>query len=217
MHCKISSKIFAFISESDGSNCYLLKGKKEMALIDSSTPNNNQQILEWLSSLGTKPSEVSLVLHTHGHADHFGNDSEFPKAAIAMHEADAMAVNRQDIDVSCSHFFFGISFPNIKKFLSPKHPIDLGGIRLKVLETPGHTAGSICFFLEKEKTLFSGDTLFVKGIGRADFPGGDSEMLEKSLFSLQKLKIKVLLPGHGEILKGEKENKKNIEACLKMV
>ena len=217
MHCKISPGIFAFVSESDGSNCFLLKGKKHIAIVDSSTPGNSQQILEWLSSLSLKPADITLILHTHCHADHFGNDSLFPKAKIAMQANDASAINRQDKDVACTHFFFGTIFPKVTEFLSGKKTIDLGGIKLRVLETPGHTSGSICFFEQSKGILFSGDTLFAGSIGRADLPGGDAELLQQSLLSLSRLKIKLLLPGHGEILKGEKENKANIDAALKIV
>ncbi len=217
MHCKISPQIFAFISESNGSNCFLLKGKKHLALIDSSTPDNRLAIIEWLSSLDLKPTGITLILHTHCHADHFGNDKEFPNAKIAMHPNDASAINRQDNDVTCAHLFLGVHFPKVSESFSAKKSIDLGGIKLRVLETPGHTSGGVCFFLEKEKILFSGDTLFAGSIGRTDLPGGDPELLQESLLLLSRLKIKLLLPGHGQLLKGEKENRRNINAALKML
>ena len=83
-------------------------------------------------------------------------------------------------------------------------------ISLKVIHTPGHSQGSICFYQEKEKILFSGDTLFASAIGRTDLPGGDQNQLIKSikekLFTLP-LETKVF-PGHGPstTIKTEKEN-----------
>ena len=214
---KTSNSLFALISASEGSNCYLLLGKKQAALIDPGTASNREELLALLKKAGIAPEKISLILHTHGHADHFGADFLFPKAAVAMGKSDALSVNRKDIGVTCSHFFLGIQFPKVSKFLSDSEKIDLGGITLKVIESPGHTAGGVCFFEEKEGWLFSGDTLFSGGVGRVDLPGGDSERLRESLFRLQKLRVKLLLPGHGWLVEGENCNKRNLIAALESV
>ncbi|MCX6798595.1 MAG: MBL fold metallo-hydrolase [Candidatus Diapherotrites archaeon] len=211
---KISRELFALVSESEGSNCFLLKGSRIAALIDPGTASNREQLLGLLKSAGLRQEDIRLILHTHGHADHFGADFLFPRAEVVMHKSDALAVNSRDADVSCSSFFLGVQFPEIKKFLSGKQIIDLGGIKLRVIETPGHTRGSVCFFEEKQGWLFSGDTLFVAGSGRADLPGGDAEALAESLFRLQKLKIALLLPGHGGILRGAEKNRQNVDLAL---
>jgi glyoxylase-like metal-dependent hydrolase (beta-lactamase superfamily II) len=70
---------------------------------------------------------------------------------------------------------------------------------MKVLETPGHTPGSVCLYLEKEGILFSGDTLFCMGYGRTDLPGGNTAQLIASLEHLFSLPPATrVLPGHGE-------------------
>ena len=75
----------------------------------------------------------------------------------------------------------------------------IGDIELKAIATPGHTPGGLCWFSEGEKVLFSGDTLFAGTIGRTDLPGGDYDVLMKSV--LEKLMTlpedTMVLPGHG--------------------
>lgn len=77
--------------------------------------------------------------------------------------------------------------------------IDLGEHRLRVIDTPGHTSGSISLYDEVTKSLFSGDTLFQMGVGRTDFPTGSYEELAGSLIKLSNIEIKSLYPGHGNI------------------
>ncbi len=80
---------------------------------------------------------------------------------------------------------------------------------LKVIHTPGHSAGSVCFYAENDKFLISGDTLFLESVGRTDFPSGSQVELEKSI--INKLYIlpddTMVLPGHGfhTTIKHEKE------------
>jgi glyoxylase-like metal-dependent hydrolase (beta-lactamase superfamily II) len=83
---------------------------------------------------------------------------------------------------------------------------DFGGVGgdggfggLKVIQTPGHTPGSVCLYFEKEEVLFTGDTLFADGVGRTDFSYGSEKDLLASLEKLSKLPPKIkIYPGHGE-------------------
>ncbi len=83
-------------------------------------------------------------------------------------------------------------------FVKDEEILELAGMELKVLHTPGHTAGGCCYYLEKEKVLFSGDTLFCQSVGRTDFPGGSMSGIVRSI----KDKLMVLpdevkvYPGH---------------------
>ncbi len=205
MFQKIFPNIFAFISENEGSNCFLLKGSKEIALIDSSIAENKEAILSSLTSLNLKPEDVSLVLHTHGHADHFGLDFLFKNARIAMQWADAKQISQGNQEFACAQFFPETKLPKISLLLKDSQEIDLGGPLLKVIHTPGHTAGSVCFFLAKEKALFSGDTLFAEGFGRTDLQSSNPQKMLESLKKLQKTPFKALFPGHGPLLLGEEQ------------
>ena len=74
---------------------------------------------------------------------------------------------------------------------------------MHVIETPGHSPGSLCFYWPWEKALFCGDVLFKDGIGRTDLPGGSGALLKKSIETLSTLDVEVLLPGHGDIIRGK--------------
>ena len=108
--------------------------------------------------------------------------------------------------------FFGVESSELPKAdVRLKDGDHLFGMELVVLETPGHTPGSVCFYAEKEGILFSGDTLFFDGVGRTDLPGGSEKKLKESI---QK-KIAVLPPetrvfaGHGPFTTIERERRGN--------
>lgn len=212
----LSQNVFALVSGNDSCNCFLVRGSSKIALIDSGTKGNVGALLSGLEGLGISPGQVSLVLHTHGHADHFGVDSLFPNANIGMHADDAKKINAGKRDFACAQFFPGTELPKVSLFLPDLQEIDLGGMKLVVLHTPGHTAGSVCFLLKPKLFLFSGDTLFVDGLGRVDLPSGSAKKLVESLRRLQKTGFNALFPGHGPFLLGAEENKRHLERALKL-
>ena len=88
--------------------------------------------------------------------------------------------------------------------------IEVGSMKCKVLSTPGHTKGSVCFYFEDDKILFSGDTLFRESVGRTDFEGGSMSDMRKSLSRLLTLPEDVkVYPGHNEFTTIEHEKKYN--------
>ena len=150
---------------------YVIKLKKKIIIIDTSSFINRPELKKNLEYLNINSDEVNVLLLTHNHFDHIGNIKFFKNAKI----------------------YGGSDFKN-KKFLS------LRGLKIKeikVIKTPGHTAGSVCFYLIKEKVLFSGDTLFNNGfIGRTDLPNSRPEKMKNSLKKLEKIEYKILCPGH---------------------
>jgi glyoxylase-like metal-dependent hydrolase (beta-lactamase superfamily II) len=161
--------------------------------------DDDRQIKRLLDSKGWQPA---FIVHTHGHIDHIGADNKF-SIPIYIHRNDFNLLKDPKLNLSQ---MLGESFAINSKIniLEDKQDIRLReGICLKVIHTPGHTAGSICLLLQqpKEKVLFSGDTLFFEGVGRTDFPGACEELLFRSikekLFSLDD--DTVVYPGHGQI------------------
>lgn len=210
MFRQIFPGLFFFESPADGSNVFLLAGKKT-ALVDSSAKSNSAFLASSVEKTGFDAKQIDLILHTHGHADHFGGDFLFPKAEIRMHKFDAKFVNACDENFSFANAI-PADFPKINSFFSENQIVDLGKFKLKVFFTPGHTKGSVCFFDEKNKLFFSGDTLFSGSFGRTDLPSGNPLELKASLKKILKLNFNLLLPGHGKILQGSQ--KQNIEAAL---
>jgi hydroxyacylglutathione hydrolase len=93
--------------------------------------------------------------------------------------------------------------------------IDLGKWKLDVMETPGHSQGSICLYEKSEKILFSGDTVFPDGnIGRTDMYGGDTTELISSVERLTKLDVKTMYPGHMEITSKDVDQQIQMSLCF---
>jgi glyoxylase-like metal-dependent hydrolase (beta-lactamase superfamily II) len=155
------------------------------------------ELTSFISSRGLKP--VCIML-THGHFDHVLGVSELAakyQIPVLMHPADKATLANNEY--FCK--WFGAPLPAAfdTTDICEGSVIEVGSLRFEVIETPGHTPGGVSFYERSEKVLFSGDTLFAGAIGRTDHPGGDYEMLMKSILEkLVTLKGEVcVIPGHG--------------------
>jgi hydroxyacylglutathione hydrolase len=176
-------------------NVYLLADSRsrEAIAIDTATPS-----LAWIASaLEDRDWTLKLIVSTHGHWDHVGDN-----AAVAEHTGALIAVHPDDahrlIDPKPLYAPFEIvpSVPAVE--LAEGGEIRFGEIRLQVLHTPGHTEGSVCLLGRDDGFLFSGDTLFPGGWGRVDLPGGSAEAMADSITRLTGLEDSLrVLPGHG--------------------
>jgi len=211
---EVSKNVFFIQSSNQSCNAFLLVGRK-IALIDTGLSSNAGFLEKSLASIGFSSDDIELVLHTHGHADHFCADSLFKKAQIRMSEFDAFRVSMKDAMFSYSESFGETFFPKISSNFQANEFIQISPLTLQVIATPGHTEGSVCFLEKSQKLLFSGDTLFNNGVGRFDLISGSGQKLHSSLDALARLDFEILLPGHGAILKtGQKQNIKNAVETL---
>jgi glyoxylase-like metal-dependent hydrolase (beta-lactamase superfamily II) len=166
---------------------------REAIAIDTAIPS-----LAWISEeLAARGWILKLIVSTHGHWDHVGDN-----AAIAAHTGATIAVHAADRDRLVhpkplfAPFEIPPSVPAVE--LAEGSVIRFGGLRLEVLHTPGHTEGSVCLLARDAGILFSGDTLFAGGWGRVDLPGGSSEAMVESIARLTDLDDPVqVVPGHG--------------------
>lgn len=152
-------------------NCYLVMDEvtKELAIID---PGGQPSIIEEeIKLLDAKPK---FILLTHGHMDHVGGVVELVnKFSIPFYINEI-----EETYMENDKFVFG-SLPKASGYLKEGDTLNLGENIIKVIETPGHTEGGICFFIADK--LFTGDTLFQGSVGRSDFPGGDGMQLVKNI------------------------------------
>jgi glyoxylase-like metal-dependent hydrolase (beta-lactamase superfamily II) len=167
---------------------------REAIAIDTATPS-----LAWIADeLAARDWTLKLILSTHGHWDHIGDN-----AAVAEHTGADIAVHPLDRDrlehpqPLAAPFEIPPSVPAVE--LAEGGEIRFGAIRLTVLHTPGHTEGSVCLYEADGGLLLSGDTLFAGGWGRVDLPGGDPAAMVDSIGRLAGLPdATAVVPGHGD-------------------
>jgi hydroxyacylglutathione hydrolase len=166
---------------------------REAIAIDTAIP-----CLDWLAGeLATRGWTLKLIVSTHGHWDHIGDNArvaEHTGAQIAVHPLDAPRLT--DPRPLWAPFEIPPSVPAVE--LAEGGEIRFGSVRLEVLHTPGHTEGSVCLLDGDGGRLYSGDTLFAGSFGRVDLAGGSEEAMVASLDRLRRLDdALVVLPGHG--------------------
>ena len=175
-------------------NCYILyhADSKTCVLIDPAT--NADYILEKVASLGLS---VEAILLTHGHFDHVLAVREIAEKTGCptwMHPGDHSPDNSP-----MASFFYPLSVVELDNihYCDEGDILRLAGLEIRILATPGHSKGSVCYLCED--ALFTGDTLFAGSIGRTDLPGGSYQTIQTSLERLVALEENYhVFPGHGE-------------------
>ena len=198
--------IDTFPTGSFACNCSIIYDKetKEALIID---PGNDKAAIQ--KKVADLDIKVGLLLHTHAHFDHIGESKtikDLYDCPMALHKGDHelyLALKQQGM-------FFGhdlsdpgevdIWLEDEQEFTLKAKSENLKGL-IKTIYSPGHTEGSCCFYSDvfSQPVLFSGDTLFQSSIGRTDLPGGDSQLILKSIKSrLYTLPDEtIVVPGHG--------------------
>ena len=200
--------IKTFVEPPIDNNNYLIVDEKtkDAALIDCSSIDD--RIDEEIEKQG---ANLKYILLTHGHFDHIAGirPNRFKNnPQIVMHKADLDWLNNANQYLP----MFGmpeITIPKVDIFVEDGDTIQLGSLEIKVLHTPGHTQGGVCYLVDGN--LFSGDTIFREAVGRCDLEGGNFnqivESIEDKIFTLPP--ETVIYPGHGNITSVEWEKEHN--------
>ena len=176
-------------------NCYVVTDENGTAAIID--PGDDAAAIRRV--LEDEHVHVGGILLTHGHFDHIGAvnalvaDHRFP---VFCHTLEQPALRDSHLNLSA---YFGSPIPPITEIrcVEDGGEVTVGELTFRVLHTPGHTVGSVCYQLDT--MLFAGDTLFCESIGRTDFPGGDMRAMRSSLARLAALDGNTrVFPGHGE-------------------
>lgn len=173
-------------------NCYLLTDEKsgKSALVDCT--DSSEKMREFI-----KNAKLEYILLTHGHYDHIGGVADIKeltgaKVVISKEDEHMLSSSRGSLAAFC-----GLSQKNSSAdiIVDDNDIITLGDTEIKVMSTPGHTKGSVCYICDN--VMFSGDTLFFCSCGRTDFPGGDSSEMLNSLKKIASLSGNLTVyPGH---------------------
>ncbi len=182
-----------------GENCYIIQDEhtKETMIIDPGCMT--EELREMLEALDVK---LKYILLTHCHADHINGAEQIKQeygGKILVHREDAEGLQKPEINLC---YYIGLENISVKadSRLNDGDLLHIDGMEFKVIYTPGHTNGSICLYCEKEKLLFSGDTLFRGTWGRTDLPTSSFENVIHSITDrLMTLpEDTIVYPGHGK-------------------
>ena len=163
-------------------NCYFLyrEDTKDCVIVD---PGDASDTIERkVSEMQGKP--VGILL-THGHFDHImAADEVRKKYNIPIYASEKEETTLLNPRVNLSAFGRGNCTLDADVYLKDLEVVELAGFSVQMIETPGHTVGSCCYYLKDEGVLFSGDTVFQGSVGRTDFPEGSTAAIVRSLHRL---------------------------------
>ena len=185
-------------------NCYLLQDEKAKVCAVIDPCDEGDRVAELVEKSGCA---LQYVLLTHGHYDHFTGLADllrhYPEVPVYIHPNDAV----EDVRGA-----YALKFPRLgeknQRWYAEGDELPLGGLTIRVMETPGHSSGSVCLVVED--AILAGDTLFYGSCGRTDLPTGDYKAILCSLGRLGKLEGNYrVYPGHDRATDLEQERRHN--------
>lgn len=189
-------------------NCYLVGKAPRVAIVDPGA--ESARIAAYLDERGWRPE---VVLLTHGHIDHIAHCAHLCERygiGVRVHRADLFLLSSPQFPEFAAMIGYR-PCPEPEGYLEEGEAVEVAGLRLDVLHTPGHTPGGVCLLEPASRQALVGDTIFRRGIGRTDLPGGDFATLATSvrdrLFALDG--EWQLWPGHGPETTLEEERADN--------
>ena len=189
-------------------NTYLINGDYKI-LIDPGHYNLFEHVLEGLSALSLSLEDIDLVIITHGHPDHMEGIKKFAGASTRI---AVSKIEMNFIQQAAPHYGEALGITRFQPDLFLQEgDLKLGDMNFRVINTPGHSPGSVCLYWLDNKVLFTGDVVFNQGVGRTDLPGGNGRELKESIKLLSGLEVEHLLTGHGDIVSGRELVASNFE------
>jgi glyoxylase-like metal-dependent hydrolase (beta-lactamase superfamily II) len=191
-------------------NCTILgdETSREAIVVDP-----GEDIPRILAALARHSLTVKQILVTHAHIDHIGGAlrlKEITGAPVLYNQRDLPLVAMMDVQAG----WFGLETPTTAPpdaDLTDGLKVQVEGIQGDIIHTPGHTQGSVCFYVPQATLLLAGDTLFAGSVGRTDLPGGDEKMLIRSIHNrlLTLPDATTVVAGHGASTTIGRERERN--------
>lgn len=192
-------KIEKFVLGPVGTNCYIVRNDDTMEcfIVDVAAYPP-----EFVSHIRNSGLTVKAVLLTHGHFDHIMGLDRFLEAfPVPVYACAAEKELLESAQLNSSAGMLGQPYTFTgARFVKDGDLLDVAGMKIQVIQTPGHTIGGCCYYIADEKVLFSGDTLFRASVGRTDLPTGSMSALVRSVTDrlLVLPDVTRVYPGHME-------------------
>ena len=210
---KLQEDLYAYLWQDpyeNNCNTYVIDGEMTI-LIDPGHTRHLDKVFAQMEKDGLSSEKIDLLLITHSHPDHMEGAEAFLEKPVKI----AMGREEERYLLESGKMLFdmmGMPLPNVRIDFYLKE----GELRLKdkvfqIYESPGHSPGSLTIYWPERKTLLTGDVVFYGGIGRTDFLEGNSKLLMQSIERLSRLDTELLLPGHGEMVRGKDLVLQNLE------
>jgi hydroxyacylglutathione hydrolase len=181
-------------------NCYVLWNDENKCLIVD-PGSEGEKLVSWLYENKLEPLAVLL---THAHFDHIGAVDKVRDTyniPVYIDEKESDWLNNPGLNGSGLFGMGEIKAAPANNIITTEHTLNIEGFTLRVFRTPGHSPGSLSYYVQSEGIVFAGDTLFMGSIGRSDLPGGNHQELLSSIHShlLTLPEETEVLPGHGPV------------------
>lgn len=191
-------KIESLVLGNVQTNCYFLMNMQTRELLIVDPADEFFRIERKVAEMEAKPAAVLL---THGHYDHMTAADEVRRrygVEVYAHELEQEVLG--DPIKNLSGMWASAHMMRADKTVKDGDVLNLAGFQIRVIHTPGHTQGSVCYYFPEEKTLISGDTLFAQSVGRTDFPTSDVRKMRQSIRTLLETlpADTAVYPGHME-------------------
>ena len=214
---KITDNVF-FFPETGMMDCntYVIKDESTV-LIDPGLDRYLPELIQAMERDGLAPQDIDIITNTHLHLDHYWACDELKKisgAKILMHPLHKEHYELTVVGVSR---VFGMDPIHLKEDEIMDGNLNTGKLEFEIINAPGHSPDSICFYNKDQGVAICGDVVFAGNTGRVDFPGGSGDQLKESIEGLSKLEIEHLLPGHMGIISGKNDVQRNFEFVRKNV
>ena len=189
-------------------NVYVVGVPPRVAIVDPGGESDR-----WMPTVDAEGWEPEAILLTHGHLDHIAHCAHVAERygiGVTCHPADRFLLENEQMPQFAA-MLGARPCPIPERWWEDGQAVSVAGLDLRVVHTPGHTPGGVCLVHEESRNVLAGDTIFHRGIGRTDLPGGDLDTLERSIRErvFGREGDYVLWPGHGPETKLSEEREDN--------